>query len=50
MDGFIEGRLGDIVGTMKLSVSLSVLFRQFSLFREYIPQVPGNGVGKDPTV
>ena len=47
MDGFIEGRLGDIVGTMKLSVSLSVLFGPFHLFRDYVFQVPRNGIGKE---
>lgn len=33
-------------GESQISVSLSVLFGPFSFLRDYIPQVPGSGMGK----
>ena len=46
-DDFIEGRLGDVVGSTQISGLLSVLFGPFRLFRDYIFQVPRNGIGKE---
>ena len=46
-DDFIEGRLGNVVGSTQISVLLSVLFGPFHLFRDYIFQVPRNGIGKE---